>query len=171
MWSGYAGIGDDDSSSVLRRAPRPALWCPDLKGACATRFLDEDEAGSGFLTENEEADRAVHTSSAIHGDEVGVARNQDDPVAVSEHVDILEASTRPYAHRRGTPRPSHGPSRDRGWWPSIAAMVLSDLPMVAQVSPGSRRGMRGEMRHGFITWEKGSRARAGSVPRISASVS
>jgi hypothetical protein len=99
-----------------------------------------------------------------------VARNQDDSAAVSKHVDILEASTRSCAHRRGTPRPSHGPPRDRGWWPSIAAMALSDLPMVAQVSPGSRRGMRGEMRHSFITWEKGSRARAGSVPRISASV-
>jgi hypothetical protein len=71
MWSGYAGIDDDGSSSVLRRAPRPTLRCSDLKGVCATRFLDEDEAGSGFLTENEEADRAVHTSSAIHGDEVG----------------------------------------------------------------------------------------------------
>ena len=71
MWSGYAGIDDDSSSSILRRAPRPALRCTDLKGACSTRFLDEDEAGSGFLTENEEADRAVHTSSAIHGDEVG----------------------------------------------------------------------------------------------------
>jgi hypothetical protein len=71
MWSGYAGIDDDGSSSVLRRAPRPALRCSDLEGACATRFLDEDEAGSGFLTENEEADRAVHTSSAIHGYEVG----------------------------------------------------------------------------------------------------
>jgi hypothetical protein len=42
-----------------------------LKGACATRFLDEDEAGSGFLTENEEADRVVHTSSAIHGESQG----------------------------------------------------------------------------------------------------
>jgi hypothetical protein len=36
MWSGYAGIDDDGSSSVLRRAPRPALRCSDLKGACAT---------------------------------------------------------------------------------------------------------------------------------------
>jgi hypothetical protein len=71
MWSGYAGIDDDDSTSVLRRAPRPALRCSNLKGACATRFLDEDKAGSGFLTENEEADRAVHTSSAIHGKSQG----------------------------------------------------------------------------------------------------
>jgi hypothetical protein len=71
MWSGYAGIDDDGSTSVLWRAPRPALRCSNLKGACATRFLDEDEAGSGFLTENEEADRAVHTSSAIHGESQG----------------------------------------------------------------------------------------------------
>jgi hypothetical protein len=27
---------------------------------------------------------------------------------------------------------SHGPPRDRGWWPSIAALVLFDSPAAAQ---------------------------------------
>jgi hypothetical protein len=76
-----------------------------------------------------------------------VARNQDDPAAVSKHVDILEASTRPCAHRRGTPRPSHGPPRDRGWWPSIAAMVLSDSPTVVQEDE-RREEQRRECRKG-----------------------
>jgi hypothetical protein len=76
-----------------------------------------------------------------------VARNQDDPAAVSKHVDILEASTRPCAYRRGTPRPSHGPPRDRGWWPSIAAMVLSDSPTVVQEDE-RREEQRREFRKG-----------------------